>query len=779
MRAMKRIGPAAIWSGLVVLLFGNLLFAPVMIYGRDVNSYFLPLESAIHRAWAGGRLPLWFAGVSGGKPLLPNPNAGVFYPLRILAAALPFAFGFKLYLVAHIVLGGWGALRLARALGVSRGGQLAAAASYALSGPFVTAVLFSNMLPGLALLPWIGLTGLRLAEGPTLRRAARVAALLALDVLGGEPFTIALALLILAAWAATARPGLRARTAAFAVGAFAAAILAAGVQLVPTLLYLPETFRAQVRFRLLAVLQWSVTPARLLEWIVPYPFGDPTAFLGGRTWGGRFFSGRPTGYLATLFAGAFAAAGLLHPAVRWEDAPRRRALGWFGGLSLLLACAAVFVPDGLLALPMPLPLRYPEKFAFGATLAGALAAGKAWDVARASRRFAAAIAAVAVFLALLAGAAALGRAPLARGIRAWTRGSGATLSTIETGVPRALAEGAMHWALAAAAAALLASSRRRSLSAAALLLVVADLALATRRIVRSAPDADVLRAPPSAAALDRLDPDRRWCFLPEANYLPIPGRLDPARAARPDRPPEITLRAFAGSMWDRPSILNSDPDGSDFARHAFARRDLFERVSGAPGSAARYLAGFSIGWVLRFADQSPLPAVVPAASAGAVTIDRVPDAVPRYSIAAAWREVGGRSDAEDLLRRFDVPPDTAIVETGRTSGGRSASGVIEILGERDSGFEATVSCPAACWLRVPRGPWPFRDVAIDGAPGNVYPERLARTAVPVPPGRHRITWRERVPGGLAGPAVSLVGIVLIVTAARIRGEDSAIPESAQ
>src|SRR5512142_1419265 len=243
--AMKRLDPALLWLGLVVLLFADLLFLPVMIFGRDVNSYFLPLESAVHRAWASGRLPLWFAEVSGGKPLLPNPNAGVFYPLRLLAAALPFAAGFKLYLVAHVFLAGWGAMRLARALGVSRGGELVAAATYALSGPFLSTVLFSNMLPGAALMPWAAFAGLRLADRPGARRAAAAAALLALAILAGEPFTLLLCAAFFFAFAASAEPDRRLRATALSAGACAAAVAAAAIQLVPMFLYLPETFRAQ------------------------------------------------------------------------------------------------------------------------------------------------------------------------------------------------------------------------------------------------------------------------------------------------------------------------------------------------------------------------------------------------------------------------------------------------------------------------------------------------------------------------------------------------------
>ena len=767
MSAIKRIDPVLLWLGLVVLLFADLLFLPRMVYGRDVNSYFLPLESAVHRAWSAGRLPLWFGGVSGGKPLLPNPNAGVFYPLRLLAAAFPFAYGFKLYLVAHVFLAGWGTIRLARALGAGRGAQVAAAAVYALSGPSLSALLFSNMLPGVALLPWIARAGLDLSRAPGARAAALVAILFAVDILGGEPFTLLLALIAVAAFAVSAAAPVRPKAMWLAAGALAAGVVAAGVQLVPMFLYLPETFRAQVRFRLLATLQWSLSPARLFEAIVPYPFGDPTSFAAWKTWGGRFFGGRPSGYFATIFGGAFAAAALLDPRVRFEDGAVSRALRMIFGASLLLSCAAVFVPGRLLAATTRIALRYPEKFVFGAVLAAALFTARAWDRARGSPRFAWPLAAVAALLAAGAAAARAAGEPLARSILTWTRDGRASPATVAHDLPVALLEGSLSWGMASAAAFFLGVAGRRSWpKAVALLLVVGGVAGATRRIVRTVPERDSLDAPPAVAALRTLDPEGRFSFVPQANYFPEPAVPAGHRPPRPDRPPEVTLRAFAGSLWGRPSVLNSDPDASDLARHALVRRDLFTRLTNAPASASAFLAGFSIRFLLRYPDVPPLPGAVPAAPAGEVAVDALPDAVPRYSIAARAEEFPDGAQAESALRTLPLPPATALLETGRRATSETSGGAIEAMDERDDRFDAVVSCRDGCWLRATRGFWKFRDVRIDGIAASPVPERVALSALRVPPGRHRIAWRERVPGGFWGPAATLAGLVAIGLAGR-------------
>jgi hypothetical protein len=61
-------------------------------------------------------------------------------------------------------------------------------------------------------------------------------------------------------------------------------------------------------------------------------------------------------------------------------------------------------------------------------------------------------------------------------------------------------------------------------------------------------------------------------------------------------------------------------------------------------------------------------------------------------------------------------------------------------------------------------------VLVDGRSAEHVPAQLAFSAVAVPGGRHRIDWREHVPGGRVsqwGPAIAvLIGVWLSVRAAR-------------
>ena len=88
--------------------------------GRDIVPYNLPLEKAVHDAWARGRVPVWWNEISGGRPLMPNPNAGVFYPVRPLLSLVPFPLAMRIYPVLHWVLAGWGMLLLLGAWKASR-----------------------------------------------------------------------------------------------------------------------------------------------------------------------------------------------------------------------------------------------------------------------------------------------------------------------------------------------------------------------------------------------------------------------------------------------------------------------------------------------------------------------------------------------------------------------------------------------------------------------------------------------------------------------------------
>src|SRR5512141_1663343 len=117
--ATVRLLPEALFCLLVVIVFADPLFTRRNFTGRDLLPYHLPVEREMHDAYARGTLPVWTQHISGGRPLLPNPNLGALYPVRPLLAPLPFRAAFRIYPILHWILAGLGMLRLSRAIGMS------------------------------------------------------------------------------------------------------------------------------------------------------------------------------------------------------------------------------------------------------------------------------------------------------------------------------------------------------------------------------------------------------------------------------------------------------------------------------------------------------------------------------------------------------------------------------------------------------------------------------------------------------------------------------------
>ena len=110
-RAVSRAWiPALGFAALIVVVYADPLFSRRNFSGRDLVVYNLPMEKAIHDAYARGRLPVWMPEISGGRPLLPNPNAGAMYPVRPLLSILPFPLAMRLFPILHWIAAGIGVI---------------------------------------------------------------------------------------------------------------------------------------------------------------------------------------------------------------------------------------------------------------------------------------------------------------------------------------------------------------------------------------------------------------------------------------------------------------------------------------------------------------------------------------------------------------------------------------------------------------------------------------------------------------------------------------------
>ena len=175
------------FGALFLTCYGPVLFMDRQFGFRDAGHYYYPLNKRVQAEWRQGRWPLWASEENAGMPLLGNPTAAVLYPGKLVFAILPYAWGARVYIVAHSALAFLTMLVLMRSWGTSEFGAALSAMAYAFGAP----VLFqcSNIiyLIGAAWLPlgvhavdqWV-----RLGQRWGLLELALV---LSMQLLGGDP----------------------------------------------------------------------------------------------------------------------------------------------------------------------------------------------------------------------------------------------------------------------------------------------------------------------------------------------------------------------------------------------------------------------------------------------------------------------------------------------------------------------------------------------------------------------------------------------------------------
>ncbi|HTR04800.1 MAG TPA: hypothetical protein VMN82_16550 [Thermoanaerobaculia bacterium] len=727
--------PAALFAALVLALFADPLLTRRTFVGRDIVPYNLPLEKAVHDAWARGRVPVWWEEVSGGRPLLPNPNAGVFYPVRPLLAPLALPAAMRLFPILHWILAGWGVLFALRSL-CSRGGAWVGAACYVFSGVVLSEVFYTNFLPGAALLPWALWAVARGARRP-LGRVVPIAIVFALMFLAGDVFSVFLAVLAGVLWIAfEGKPGERARQLGLGAAGVLAGALLALPQILATALLAPETRRAVVGVTLGEALTFTLSPWRLLELVVPFPFGPTWSMDLSQDWGTRVFRH----FFTTVFVAPVAVFGLLAPlgpATRGARAARGLVAA-----CVALAVAGALAPASWAAVPSPVPLRYPEKFMLGATLGLAVLAGLAVDALRRGRRagwflgIAGVLAAAALLAAALPGPSGSTAVRMVGGEPALGAAASAAL-------PGALAEAGLLW-VATGLAALWLAMDRPALGAAALALLTAVPVAANRRVAQTAAEATVYPPTAFARAIARRDPDGRFRALDESVYR-APSALREATLPGDVGGSEFFRQSwvyYTPSLWRRGLVFNSDLDAGDLSRIESLRR--VSALAATQSDGGPFFSSLALRFGMRFRDQEPLAGFRPFGRDALRSWDENPSALPDVRLVRRWVEAEGPVEALAALPR--LPEGGLVVESGKTVSGEAREGAMRVLEQSPERLRVETQCPDPTWLFVLRGDWSYRVVSVDGRPTPVFPAQIAFAAVPVPPGVHRVEWRETIPG---------------------------------
>jgi len=441
-RRFDRISP--LLAGLVAATlwwaFGTARKLPALeaMVPRGTLDYFTYYRPNAHYAFArlaAGEIPLWNPQQGLGLPFLATLQTGVLYPPNWLHVFLPTQLAFAVLAAAHLGLAAGLATALARALGATGWGALAAGLLFGGSNWLLGALWSPSTLYSAAWLPGVLLAIERIVERPGPGRVAALAGAVAMQALTGWPYVLLMTCLAAALFAGGAliEVGLRegripvSRALALAAGALAGALLAAP-QLLPAAELVSHSSRA------LGVLASEQTVMLTAQ-------HDPAYFVTVLL--GRGVNDGVPGALALPLA-AFALS---------LRGPRRTRLALLLGVGAfgLLVSFPLHVPlyGWLRELPLAGDFRFPFRYRLLSTLALSVAAGVgvtkvASLVARGPRLQQAVAAGLAVVAVALQSGVILGAAlPFPREA-SWPRPPGVD-ALLQALLARGAGAGRLHW----------------------------------------------------------------------------------------------------------------------------------------------------------------------------------------------------------------------------------------------------------------------------------------------------------------------------------------------
>jgi hypothetical protein len=307
---------------------------------------------------------------------------------------------------------------------------------------------------------------------------------------------------------------------------------------------------------------------------------------------------------------------------------------------------------------------------------------------------------------------------------------------------------------------LLLHPKRRGLGAALLLLTLVPVA-ANRKIGRTFREEEVFSPSPLARMLSRLDPSGSYRVLGESPYRPA-SALERQYAGADPAYLDFTRRSwfeYAHVLWGRGTIFNADFDSGDLSRTESLRR--LSKPLGFFGNGS-FFGGLGLRWGVRYRDQQPVSGYYSFGGDGLRYWDGHERPFPDIRLVEAFREETGGIAALQALPRLE--PGEVVIETGSARTGKVRPGRLRVLERSPERLLLEAQATDPTWLFAVRGYWPFRTVLLDGRLVEVSPAQIAFSALPVPPGRHTVEWKEELPGlGLSrwGPALFALSALLL------------------
>ncbi|MGH9316145.1 MAG: hypothetical protein ACRD1P_03420, partial [Thermoanaerobaculia bacterium] len=335
-------------------------------------------------------------------------------------------------------------------------------------------------------------------------------------------------------------------------------------------------------------------------------------------------------------------------------------------------------------------------------------------------------------------------------------------------LPGAIATAALLWIMTAVALELADKTSRWALFSSLAFLTLC-VVLPNRGIAGTLREEEVFGPTRFARVLERADPARAYRVFGESIFYPESG-LAVAQASSDPGQTELPRRSWTqltGALWNRGTVFNYDYDVGDFARLDSLRR--VPHIAPASMDLAAFFGGLALRFGVRYPDQESVRGYQAFGGNGGETWDEHRQAFPDIRLVRQWREAEDSPGAFGELLRLG--PGEIVLETGRRVVGTAPAGRLRIFEKSPERIRLEADTPQATWLFVIRGYWNYRTILLDGSMVDSFPAQLAFTALRMPAGRHRVEWREEVPGGRFsrwGPLVFLLSALCLLIFGRRR-----------
>jgi len=724
--------------------------------GNDLTRLFLPHHAALaDRVARFGHLPRWDPRGFGGRPVVGNPQGGLFYPPVWLAwrAWTPSVLGWLT--VGHLIWAGFGTYTLSRASGLGTTAALVAGGCYEVS-PYVLAHAFEGHYPHVwaaSWYPWAFWAAWRMRAGCRWGGLA-LAPILALTFLSGHPQPSYYLVAVLLGWAPVdAVRAMRAgepREAGRGLLAWGAVFVGAlgliAVEVAPDLAAQGWGLTGG-RMGLEAAGRYHLNPLNLLQLLSPGALGRPADYFGHENYWEALLS---IGWVPLVLAGIAVARSPSRGLVRGWGTLAAAAVLFAAGRRLGLFALLYWIVPGMDRFRAPGRALFLASLA-GAVLAGlgveALARGPTTDWAGWARRHRRGLALLLIGLAIGQGAArrwdtrpsprpgGLRTANQQREIARWVRAS------------TRLTRDPVAWiALVGTAVAFEHLRRRpgdrRRVAVALGALALAELGAHGAILLKAAPAARFLAPGPLDAALDRV---------------------------RPEGPFRVRARdTFFGDLraW-RTGVEKTNINDSYQVQHAADLYEALYSVFGNPGRSAlvrpevRRAVLDRMNVALLVTDRPPADAPWPVAasglSAGArFAIYRNPTALPRAYVVPRARVVPDDDPALARLAATDAREQVLLAEDPLAAGGRRQAFTPAAYAADDPDRVVIEVATEAPGLLVVADTWmPGWSARLDGRRTPILRGDHAHRVVALPArGRHRVVMTYRPPGLALGLAIT-------------------------